>query len=100
MRIYELARANGIRCQLSAHFGETSILSSAGALFASLVPELSALEGALGTYLLREDICMQPLMVENDGRFAAQAMSYIGWPVRIDEMRLNQYSVRTEYWKK
>lgn len=100
LRIYERAQANGILCQLSAHFGETSILSAAGALFASLVPDLSALEGALGTYLLREDICRSPLMVTSQGKLPHQELSYQGWPIIIDELKLNQFSVRTEYWKR
>ncbi|MEL7222444.1 MAG: enolase C-terminal domain-like protein [Bacteroidota bacterium] len=100
LRIYDLAQKAGIPCQLSAHFGETSILTAAGALFASLVPTLSALEGALGTYLLKEDICKTPMMIEVNGQFGQSELNYSGWPIQVDEMHLNRYSVRTEYWKK
>lgn len=100
LRIYELAQKAGIPCQLSAHFGETSILTAAGALFASMVPSLSALEGALGTYLLKEDICKKPMMVNTNGKFNEEKLAYIGWPIRFNEMHLNRYSIRTEFWKR
>lgn len=99
LKIYRLAKENGISCQLSAHYGETSILSAAGLLFAMLAPDLTACEGALGTFLLREDITKVPLMINHDGEVQPSKLPYLGWPVAIDEMKLNQYSVRTELWQ-
>src|SRR5690606_22528882 len=56
LAIYRLAREHGIGCQLGAHFGETSILTAAGILFAALAGPLEALEGGLGTHLLEHDL--------------------------------------------
>ena len=92
LKIYRLAQANGIRCQLSAHYGETSILTAAGLLFAMIAPELTACEGALGTMLLKEDLTSCPLMVDKDGTIDASALPFMGWPVAVDQRRLLQYS--------
>lgn len=98
LRIYKLALENGIACQMSAHYGETSILSAAGLLFAAIARELSACEGALGTYLLREDITKKPLMVDHTGLVPGSDLPFVGWPVKVDELSLNRNSVRTEAW--
>lgn len=63
LRIYELAKANGVKCQLGAHFGETSILTVAGMIFASLTTALKAMEGGLGTLLLEKDVCEEAIMI-------------------------------------
>lgn len=55
LKIYRLAEKNGIACQLGAHFGETSLLTTAGILFSALAPQLQAHEGAMGEILLQED---------------------------------------------
>ena len=91
LRIYQLAQNNGIPCQLSAHYGETSILSAAGALLASLAPNLTACEGALGTYLLSEDITSTPFMVNKAGQVQATDLSFMGWPVQVEEARVKKY---------
>jgi len=91
LRIYQLAQNNGIPCQLSAHYGETSILSAAGALLASLAPNLTACEGALGTYLLSEDITPTPFMVNKAGQVQATDLSFMGWPVQVEEARVKKY---------
>ena len=57
LSIYNLAQKHGIKCQLGAHFGETSILTMAGLIVASQAPNLTAIEGAFGTRLLQKDIC-------------------------------------------
>lgn len=66
-RIGQLAEAHGIPCQLGAHFGETSILSAAGILLAGMCPGLTAMEGALGEYLLEADICDPVVQHGRDG---------------------------------
>ncbi len=99
LRIYRLALENGLLCQMSAHYGETSILSAAGLLFASVASELTACEGALGTFLLREDLTKNPIMVDQSGIVPGAELSYVGWPVTVDELSLNRNSVRTEAWE-
>jgi len=54
--LYELIQSHGLSCQLGAHFGETSILTAAGLLLASKAPQLTAIEGGYGDYLLEKDI--------------------------------------------
>ncbi|WP_020537728.1 mandelate racemase/muconate lactonizing enzyme family protein [Lewinella cohaerens] len=93
LKIYRLAQANGILCQLSAHYGETSILTAAGLLFAMIAPELTACEGALGTMLLKEDLTSCPLMVDKNGKIDAPALPFMGWPVPIDQRKLQAYSI-------
>ncbi|MEW6355669.1 MAG: dipeptide epimerase [Planctomycetota bacterium] len=54
--IADYAARNGIKCQLGCQVGETGILSAAGRLFSSLVPDLIHLEGSYERHLLAEDI--------------------------------------------
>ncbi|MEL7421466.1 MAG: enolase C-terminal domain-like protein, partial [Bacteroidota bacterium] len=96
LRIYQLAQKNGIACQLSAHYGETSILSSAGLLFASIADQLTACEGALGTFLLSEDITKTPVMVNRQGRINGTDLSFMGWPVPVNDDSLKRNSVHME----
>lgn len=68
LEIYKLAQEYGVPCQLGAHFGETSLLTSAGAILAGLVKgELSACEGALGEFLLSRDISQPSIRQAADG---------------------------------
>lgn len=64
LEVYRLARQNGIECQLGAHFGETSILTAAGILFAAMAGSLTAVEGGLGTHLLEHDLCSPSLQFD------------------------------------
>lgn len=71
LEIYELAHQNGIPCQLGAHFGETSLLTSAGALLAGIVGgKLTNLEGALGEFLLSRDIAQPCIQHDFEGSLA------------------------------
>ena len=67
LRILDLARQHGIRCQLGAHYGETSILTAAGVALSAAAPQLTAREGALGTWLLQQDICKPSLQIDRAG---------------------------------
>lgn len=55
-RLYCLARANGLRCQLGAQVGETGILSAAGRHLATRTSDLRWCEGSFGRLLLAPDI--------------------------------------------
>jgi len=63
LRAYTFARAKGVSCQLGAHFGETAILTALGLLFSAAVPELTSMEGGLGTLLLERDVSERPLQL-------------------------------------
>lgn len=51
--------------QLGAHFGETSILTAAGIVFAAMAGPLTAMEGGLGTHLLEYDFCSPSLQFDD-----------------------------------
>ncbi len=90
-RIYQLAQAHGIPCQLGAHYGESSILTSAGFLFHDLAPNLTALEGGFGDYLLEQDLCTVSLKFSRKGSITAEQWlrwqnNRPGWlPVALDD---------------
>lgn len=65
LAIYLHAKAHGLKCQLGANVGETSILTQAGAFFASVSGDLLYHEGAYGTLLLEEDICSPSIMFDS-----------------------------------
>lgn len=64
LKIHQLAAQHGISVQLGAHFGETSILTAAGIIFATLTKDLKAVEGGFGTHLLERDITSTSLMFD------------------------------------
>ena len=74
LRIYRLAQKNGMSCQLGAHFGETSLLTAAGLVFASVARNLQAMEGGLGLHLLEEDICERSLMMDHSAQISGQGI--------------------------
>ena len=62
LAIHQLAKENGITCQLGAHYGESSILSRAGLAFATS-PGVHPmyLEGSFGKWLLKDSIIPSPV---------------------------------------
>jgi len=68
MRIYELAKSNGIKCQLGAQVGETAIIAAAGRLFAGMTGDLCFHEGSFGAYLLKADVTRRPYRFGFGGR--------------------------------
>jgi L-alanine-DL-glutamate epimerase-like enolase superfamily enzyme len=88
LRMYRLAQSHGIKCQLGAHFGETSILTAAGLIFASLAPGLVATEGGLGTHLLEQDISLNPLMINRHAKIPMDAQQVYGLGIHVNEALL------------
>ncbi len=85
LRIYRLAQEHGIKCQLGAHFGETSILTMAGLLFASVTQNLEAMEGALGTYLLKRDLTLSSIKINSDAQIDGHFLNNkLGLGLNID----------------
>lgn len=68
LQIAQLAKKHGVPCQLGAHFGETSILTTAGIVLSGLLPDLTAHEGAMGTLILQEDISYSSIHIDHMGR--------------------------------
>ena len=92
LRILELAGKHGIKCQLGAHYGETSVLTAAGIALAAAAPELTAQEGALGTLLLQQDICRNSVQINLAGRlFPPEHLRGNGLGVAFDWERVSAF---------
>jgi len=93
--VYHLAQQHGVPCQLGAHFGETSILTKAGIVLTSMIGELTALEGALGTHLLQKDVLTPSVRQRIDGQLrpAEWLTNTAGWGP-VDEQTLEEYGVK------
>ncbi len=72
LKLHALAKANGLHCQLGAQVGETSLLTSAGLIFAALTGDGIYHEGAFGTRLLASDITDKPLQFSKNGLLSIQ----------------------------
>lgn len=85
LAIYQLATQHKIPCQLGAHFGETSLLTAAGAIFSGLAPSLRYREGALGTLLLASDLCCDSLHINTEGALLnmGRRLSGDGWGIDV-----------------
>ena len=68
--IAELGLSAGLRVQVGAEVGETSLLSAAGRHLSLHLTEVESTEGSFGTYLLSEDITAEPIMFGDAGRGA------------------------------
>jgi L-alanine-DL-glutamate epimerase-like enolase superfamily enzyme/pyrroloquinoline quinone (PQQ) biosynthesis protein C len=66
--IAELGLSAGLRVQVGAQVGETSLLSAAGRHLALHLAEVESVEGSFGTHLLSEDITAEPVMFGDAGR--------------------------------
>ena len=68
LKLALFARKHGVRVRLGCMVGETSILSSAGVQFLSMMPGVIAAEGSFGPMLLRHDVCDKSLRFRYGGR--------------------------------
>ena len=68
LEISEFGLSAGLKVQVGAQVGETSLLSAAGRHLALHLAELESAEGSFGTYLLSEDITTEPVMFGDGGR--------------------------------
>jgi L-alanine-DL-glutamate epimerase-like enolase superfamily enzyme len=89
LKLHKLAKENGIQCQLGAQVGETSLLSSAGLILASLVGDCVYHEGAFGTLLLEKDIVNHPIQFGKHGSLHIdQIRNLPGLGVTVDTSKL------------
>ncbi|MCB0564630.1 MAG: hypothetical protein KDD01_09680 [Phaeodactylibacter sp.] len=92
LEVYQLAHEHDIPCQLGAHFGEASLLTTAGILLSGMAGAMTAYEGAMGTFLLEKDIIVPSITMGLDGRLDTQAgLPKIGLGL-IDMAALEQYT--------
>ena len=90
--IYREAQQYGVSCQLGAHFGETSVLTYAGMLVASIVPYLTGHEGGLGTYLLEADLRDPSLRFDRQARIYSSIKQGLGLLPRYSRKSVEPYS--------
>jgi L-alanine-DL-glutamate epimerase-like enolase superfamily enzyme len=91
LRLYNIAKKAGIRCQLGAQVGETSLLSSAGRILAVVTGDLVFHEGSFGTLLLSFDLTRQPIVFSNAGIGTADVVTRErGLGVNVDQELLNK----------
>ena len=60
--IAELGLAAGVKIQIGAQVGETSLLSAAGRHLAAYLRQVEYVESSFGTHLLQEDVTTSPVM--------------------------------------
>ena len=91
LKVYREAASQGISCQLGAHFGESSLLTSAALLVASCVPHLTGHEGGLGKILLKEDVCPNPLQINSQACIQLKDPHFLGLGIEVDMTPLMPY---------
>jgi L-alanine-DL-glutamate epimerase-like enolase superfamily enzyme len=91
--VYQLAHANGIPCQLGAHFGETSLLGTAGIILANKAPQLTNLEGAMSGLLLENDIFAPAVQHDLKGQLNSEEyLKLHGWSSCLEAGAFDQYA--------
>ncbi len=91
LRIARLALAEGLDVQLGCMVGETSILSAAGVAFLETCPKVRFVEGAFGSFLLRQDVTRHPVRFGFGGRVRRRPGYGLG--VDVDADALSRLSV-------
>ncbi len=83
LKLLDIAKANGIFCQISCHIGETAILASAGRHLYALSRQCKYLEGSFSKYLLKEDIATKSISFGFKGH--APLLTGPGLGIEVDE---------------
>ena len=89
-RLYRLAMAAGLRCQLGAQVGETGLLSAAGRHVATRLADILWCEGSYGWILLRPEIVTPDITVGRGGW--APALTAPGLGVTPEATRLERFT--------
>ncbi|MFC1823870.1 enolase C-terminal domain-like protein [Thermodesulfobacteriota bacterium] len=87
------ALESGLKVQIGAHVGETSLLSAAQVLLAAGVKGATYIEGCFGQYLLQEDP-FRPVITFGYGGRPPELPEGPGLGVRIDEEILGRWGVK------
>ena len=90
LKLLDIARKNGIFCQISCHIGETAILASAGRHLYALSQQCTYLEGSFSKYLLKEDIATKDVSFGLKGH--AHLLTGPGLGIEVDESILKRWS--------
>jgi len=89
LKLLDMARTNGIFCQISCHIGETAILAAAGRHFYALSHQCKYLEGSFSKYLLKEDIVTKDISFGLKGH--APLLTGPGLGIEVDESILKRW---------
>jgi muconate cycloisomerase len=89
LKLLDIAKANGIFCQISCHIGETAILASAGRHFYALSRRCKYLEGSFSKYLLKEDLVKKDISFGLKGH--APLLTGPGLGIEVDESILKKW---------
>jgi muconate cycloisomerase len=92
LRLAQLARRQGLGCQLGCQVGETAILSAAGRHFATSVADLRYLEGSYDRHLVREALSTRDITFGRGGK--APALPGPGLGIDIDPDALKRVAVQ------
>lgn len=87
LKVWQMARAAGLICQIGSFVGETGILSAAGRHLATLCPEYAYLEGSLAKYVLTEDLVSEDLSFGPEGRAPILSSPGLGVSVATSKLR-------------
>ena len=90
LKLLDIAKANGIFCQISCHIGETAILTAAGRHFYALSHQCKYLEGSFSKYLLKEDIVTKDISFGLKGY--APLFTDPGLGIEVDESILKRWA--------
>lgn len=90
LKLLDMARKNGVFCQISCHIGETAILASAGRHLYALSQQCTYLEGSFSKYLLKEDISTRDISFGLKGH--AHLLTGPGLGIEVDESILKRWS--------
>ena len=94
LRLAQLAKQHGLRCQLGCQVGETAVLSAAGRHFAASVADLRYVEGSYDRHLVREALGTRDITFGWGGW--APALAGPGLGVQLDPAALQRVTVRKE----
>ena len=98
--IYELAAEYDIPCQLGAHFGESSLLTTAAVVLTKLAGPMTANEGALGEMLLANDIIQPAIQQDHKGVLPVTSLLHqIGFSASVSSRELEAYSNHTRVFQ-
>jgi muconate cycloisomerase len=90
LKLLDIAKKNGIFCQISCHIGETAILASAGRHLYALSQQCTYLEGSFSKYLLKEDIATRDVSFGLKGH--APLLTGPGLGIEVVESILKRWS--------
>ncbi|MBN1687203.1 MAG: hypothetical protein JW852_11140 [Spirochaetales bacterium] len=95
LEIAERAFTYGIAAQLGCHVGETGVLSAAGRVAASLMPDPVYVDGSFDAYLLSENVTRENLAFGRGGLAKTIRGNGLGFAINEEALKRLSYDHRT-----